>query len=60
MANEEKAHKGTLPCKIVLIGENAVYKPIIASRYASNTFSSVIASTPIIKTAFFSEQNQLI
>ena len=61
---EEEEDKGALPCKVVLIGESGVGKTSIISRYISNTFSSVIASTPganfTTKTVFLPEENQSI
>ena len=43
MVDEEKE---AFPCKVVLIGESGVGKTSIISRYISNSFNSVLASTP--------------
>ena len=61
MADEEKQ---SIPCKVVLIGESGVGKTSIISRYISNTFSSVLISTPganfTSKTIFLQDENQSI
>ena len=61
MAEEEK---GSMPCKVVLIGESGVGKTSIISRYISNKFSSLFAATPgasfTVKTVFIREYKQSI
>ena len=56
--------KEALPCKVVLIGESGVGKTSIISRYISNSFNSVLASTPganfTTKTVFLKDKNQSI
>ena len=62
MADDEE--KGSLPCKVVLIGESGVGKTSIISRYISNTFSSVLMATPganfTTKTVFLKDEKQSI
>ena len=61
MADEEKQ---SIPCKVVLIGESGIGKTSIVSRYTSNTFSSVLMSTPgagfASKIIFLPNENQYI
>ena len=56
--------KESLPWKVVLIGESGVGKTSIISRYISNSFNSVLASTPganfTTKTVFLKDKNQSI
>ena len=59
-----KEEKGSMPCKVVLIGESGVGKTSIISRYISNKFSSLFAATPgasfTVKTVFIREYKQSI
>ena len=59
-----KEEKGSFPCKVVLIGESGVGKTSIISRYISNKFSSLFASTPgasfTVKTVFIREYKKSI
>ena len=64
MAEGEDDEKKAIPCKVVLIGESGVGKTSIISRYISNSFNSVLASTPganfTTKTVFLKDKNQSI
>jgi len=64
MSEMEDEEKKAIPCKVVLIGESGVGKTSIISRYMTNTFSSVLGSTPganfTTKTVFLEEENQSI
>ena len=59
-----KEEKGSMPCKVVLIGESGVGKTSIISRYISINFSSLFAATPgasfTVKTVFIREYKQSI
>ena len=61
MADEEKQ---SIPCKVVLIGESGIGKTSIVSRFTSNTFTSVLMSTPGAgfrkKIIFLQNENQYI
>ena len=61
---DDDEEKGSLPCKVVLIGESGVGKTSIISRYISNTFSSVLMATPganfTTKTVFLKDEKQSI
>ena len=64
MAEVEEDEKKAIPCKVVLIGEAGVGKTSIISRYKTNSFNPVQASTPganfTTKTVFLEDENQSI